>query len=164
MGLDITAYEIIERLDPQPSDDGNYGEGDRYFYVERHKRARGMQSGYYRTSGRFYNFRAGSYHGYNAWRAELSQMTLGCSPNIVWNSPKTFAGKPFVELIDFSDCEGTIGPEVSAKLARDFDKHETLARTFASKSSEDGDLFLAKYYDWQKAFHLAADHGAVSFH
>lgn len=105
-------------------------------------------------------FSAGSYGGYNQWRAWLSMLALGASPEDVWNNRKTFAGKPFVELVNFSDCEGTIGPDVSKKLAADF-------ATFDEKTREgmkDYHGYYEKYQEWRKAFEVATNNGAVCFH
>lgn len=57
-----------------------------------------------------------------------------------------------------SDCEGVIGPEVSAKLVKDFADFDERAKTRGGK------YFYALYCDWRKAFEMAADGGAVSFH
>jgi hypothetical protein len=74
------------------------------------------------------HFRAGSYSGYGRWREALSEMALGVSPETVWNNPETYEGKPFFEIIHFSDCEGTIGPELAVKLTADFDAYRDQAR------------------------------------
>jgi hypothetical protein len=91
------------------------------------------------------DFRAGSYSGYNWWREELETMARG-----------SFA---FADMIHFSDCEGTIGPVTSAKLARDFAKFQPQANARA----EDGTMFTAKYNLWRKAFETASDNGFVRF-
>ena len=71
----------------------------------------------------------------------------------------TLTGHPFVELIDFADNEGYIGPTVAAKLARDFAQHE------ASILSPEVEGWQAKLYrDWRHAFELAADNGCVDLH
>ena len=70
-------------------------------------------------------------------------------------------GLPFVELINFSDCEGVIGPKVAAKLAKDFADYEDRASAFAAKFKDD--FFLALYREWRRAFEWAADGGMVHF-
>jgi hypothetical protein len=65
--------------------------------------------------------------------------------------------KPFYELINFSDCEGIIGPEVSTKLYNDFVKFEVVAKN-------EEEYFYRKYKDWMKAFKVASNKGVVSFH
>lgn len=72
----------------------------------------------------------------------------------VWNGKAN--GEAFVELINFSDCEGVIGAEVAKKLAADF-------AAYQDKAGDKGD-FARVYASWRKAFELAADGGAVCFH
>ena len=53
-------------------------------------------------------FQAGSYMYYCKWRNRLAEMAgLGSAEAVRTNPEKE--GLPFVELIDFSDCEGVIG-------------------------------------------------------
>lgn len=117
------------------------------------------------------NFRAGSYSGYNEWRRELCLMALGVEPEVVWQNYEDYKGRPFVELINFSDCEGTIGPAVSRKLYNDFLEQETKifqasrdrghVKDFNWKESYFGD----KYTFWKEAFRVAgSENGAVRFH
>jgi len=120
-----------------------------------------LHSGLYHVFGDTYNFHAGSYGSYNRWRTSLCLAAHGTYPLIIWDNKSKYAGKPFVELIDFSDCEGVIGPEVSTKLAEDFCAHAVMARGW---NIVDRGWFLAKYEEWQRAFCLAADDGAVIFH
>ncbi len=104
-----------------------------------------------------FSFRAGSYSGYGRWREALCLLALKCEPADVWAAADTFAGRPFVELINFSDAEGAIGFEAAARLARDFRSFETQAREHAEPA------FYESYRDWQRAFTLAADEGVVIF-
>lgn len=101
---------------------------------------------------------AGSYGGYNNWRNELSIFGLGVDAKTVWANPEKYKGRPFYELVNFSDCEGTLGADISAKLARDF--WENLARA----EVECDEYFVAKYNEWLRAFEYAANDGAVEFH
>ena len=71
-------------------------------------------------------FQAGSYMYYSKWRNQLAEMAgLGSAEAVRTNPEKE--GLPFVELINFSDCEGVIGPKVAAKLAKDFADYEDRA-------------------------------------
>ena len=115
-------------------------------------------------------FHAGSYSGYNHWRerlAELAEYPLVAHPGehhkgeesraaAAW-SGKVSSG-PFYELIDFSDCEGTIGPIVAKKLAADFALYQERA------NAREDEYWRERYADWSKAFEMAADGGAVCFH
>lgn len=93
-------------------------------------------------------FRAGSYSGYGEWRDWLAKAAGFESAKEVWSNNKD---GPLSELINFSDCEGYIGPAVSAKLANDFDQ-------LTAALGDDGrsKLFAA-------AFRLAAKGGFVRF-
>lgn len=101
-----------------------------------------------------FGFHAGSYSGYNHWRADLARQF----------NPE--AGRhqgvdlPFYELIWFADNEGCIGPEASADLLDDFRAH---ADAYTPGDGGDG-WYREKYADWTRAFELAADGGLVAFH
>jgi len=174
MGLDITAHErIVLRADLdrhameqlyKPSQPWRFdwlypfpGQG------EFATRADGIVEGCYESTGEIHTFGAGSYSGYNRWREQLALM-LGTTPEAIWRDPKP---GPFVELINFGDNEGVIGPKTSAKLAADFAQWASKAETFGvGLGLAEGPWFIAKYRDWQRAFEIAARHGAgcVHFH
>jgi hypothetical protein len=114
-----------------------------------------------------HGFRAGSYSGYNWWREQLCQLALGVPPSEVWEDPDAHAGKPFLEMINFSDAEGAIGPVTSAKLAKDFAINEARLVTLAEQRIADPDereYFTTLLSDWRHAFELAAKDGFVIFH
>jgi hypothetical protein len=96
-----------------------------------------------------HGFRAGSYSGYNAWRADLQRQF----------NPAVDEDGPFFELIYFADNEGCIGPEAAKDLLEDFRLHFE-----RYMSGAHADYFTAKYQDWTRAFELAADGGLVDFH
>lgn len=64
---------------------------------------------------------------------------------------------PFSELINFSDCDGVIGPVVSKKLAGDFADFQEKADAFGS------DEFSKFYAGMRQAFEFAAQDGFVTF-
>ena len=167
MGLDISFYSNIgAAVDPALLDeDGEFidwkNEDEHvriYANDDFPERADGMTSGYYvgESNG---GFRAGSYGGYNRWRSELCVAALGCAPIDIWNGDVTEG--PFYELINFSDCEGVIGPKTSAKLAKDFADWED---KIGAMVDGDVDYFMEKFRDWKMAFEAAAGSGAVCFH
>jgi len=130
MGLDISYYRRLVPAPDAPKDE--YGEHDYMQFFTLHdgedRRAADLKPGVYSFDERD-SFRAGSYGGYNAWRSELAKFAGYESSTYVWDNREKVAGQPFVELIDFSDCEGVIGPSVSAKLARDFATFQVRADT-----------------------------------
>ncbi|OMF32348.1 hypothetical protein [Paenibacillus peoriae] len=158
MGLDITAYKRITKVEnPQFDEDGDLVDWNKQWrtdgsmkWSEQHwpGRAEGVDFDTVYSFDESYGFRAGSYSGYNWWREKLAG----------------FAGKvAFQELIEFSDCEGVIGPVVSAKLAKDFETYEEQAKQYSS-TIEAGEWWFEKYQTWKMAFEMAADGGAVDFH
>ena len=153
MGLDITAYSDITLVDE--AEDGE--EGVAFLYANRDfpNHNEGIE-GYYRY-GSEYDFRAGSYSGYNEWRRQLARLAGYASDRAVWEQPDLEG--PFVELINFSDCEGVIGPKLCAKLAKDFADFQD-----AADSVEDGLFFTELFNHWRTAFEIGADGGAVQFH
>lgn len=94
-----------------------------------------------------FEFRAGSYIAYNHWRDKLNEF----SGNVA-----------FQELIDFADNEGVIGSELSKKLYDDFRTYHNQALEF-SKTINNGEWWFKKYCDWEEAFKMAKDGGAVEF-
>lgn len=174
MGLDISYYSNIKRQ-KGGSIKTKYNRGFKYQL--------GLLRGSYEVSEKSesYGFPCGAYSTYNEWRNHLAIMAGYGSANNVWND-KTFDPSikytnprllklkklkgeeidiieitPFYELISFSDCEGVIGPEISEKLYKDFVK-------FEDKAKEEDEYFYRKYKDWMKAFKVASNMGAVSFH
>lgn len=164
MGLDISVYEKIEFVRKRRDDD-DWGEDEDLNFFENVEefadRSDGLEPGLYKISGRTDGFSAGSYSGYNEWRAELARL-VGTTPQALWKADDDGDLKaretPFYELIVFSDAEGFIGPKTCAKLAKDF-------AAFADKAAKNADPWFAdKYKDWRAAFELAANGGAVQFH
>lgn len=169
MGLDITTYSGLKRVEPQPEfEDTPDGMTRIFINPDFTERADGLQGGYY-TFDADDGFQAGSYGGYGDWREQLAEFAgyPAVEHKSAWNkSPRLLhaascwcgAIGPFSELIHMADNEGTIGPITSAKLARDFADHQ-------AKADEHHDLwFRQKYAEWRAAFELAANGGAVSFH
>ncbi len=173
MGLDISAYsKLVEAPDAEREPGGelvdynNYR--DFYFNPDFPGRERGLVEGMaYKLGDESHGFRAGSYGGYSAWREELAKLA-GYAPETRpsdeyekrfphFGSANRAGEGPFYEQILFSDCDGTIGPVVSAKLAKDYAE-------YAAKAEAVGGHFWDLYQEWQKAFQIAADGGAVSFH
>ena len=179
MGLDITAFSDLKKLDVVLDEDGEPINPETrepidydlrvYANPDFPGRADGVEDRAHYTADDSFGFRAGSYSGYNRWRDELAR--LAGYPEVTVMSygreQKThcaacWSGQegPFSELINFSDCEGTIGPVVSAKLAKDFADFQETADAFDWSCKYHNDL----YSDWRKAFEMAAKNGAVNFH
>jgi hypothetical protein len=168
MGLDITAYSNLRAVGQHEScEDENHIHA--YAYAEFPASFRGIpvlseKTGWGETplidggcyeptdTTKAHAFQAGSYHGYNLWRADLAGQ---------FNSPvnRPDPDKPFYELIWFADNEGCIGPEAAADLLLDFREH---AAIYAP--SHDREYSREKYRSWTRACELAADNGLIRFH
>lgn len=113
-------------------------------------------------------FRAGSYGIYNQWRRWLASVG-GWEPRPVRNPfgpglelnpcAGPWAGEPgpFAELINFSDCEGIIGPTFAGKLLLDFERFDEAARPGGGYSYD-------LYVSFREGFRTAAEqNGLVRF-
>lgn len=120
-----------------------------------------------------FDFEAGSYGGYGMWREQLARLAgypmvddgRPSAARWAWDHPDLAAEKPFVELINFADNEGTIGPLASRALVTDFEQWIDRAWRYqpTTEGSRDAAWFYDKYIDWYRAFTFAADGGAVKF-
>lgn len=161
MGLDITAYRGLTPVENAQDwdSDTRYDAGLVTLYPNPDfpDRSAPLLADVPYKPAEGFGFRAGSYGGYNGWRAELARLA-GYSADFHgtgWDVPES---GPFVELVNFSDCEGVLGPIVCAKLARDFAEWQ-------ERADQWGDAYWRqKYAEWRKAIEMAADGGAVSFH
>ena len=164
MGLDITAMRharlFAKDLSPEALDVLGRGPGPTPQFCYRNtafeEQADGLETGFYECDEAL-DFRAGPYGHYNRWREKLCLVMLGVEPEEVWRNPDAFKGKPFVDLINFADNEGIIGPATAGYLLADFQTHSGLA-------AEQDEWFVTLYGRFCQAFELAADDGLVSFH
>ena len=159
MGLDITAYsDLTLDLTAEMDADGYPVDWNNFVMVwdltEQEKlfpgRAGNLRQGIHSFSDN-YGFRAGSYSGYGSWRSWLAQLAGFKDAADYWNRATPEA--PFYELINFSDCEGFIGHEAAAELAKDFGAHDG-----------GGGWTGEKYLKWKEACEVAARNGAIQFH
>lgn len=172
MGLDITAYSELKKAEYGNVFDefGEIADGFVQFYVNTD--FPGRADDVIDITAYEYNdaldFRAGSYGGYNSWRDKLAEMagyskstckeygrTRESFAATIWNNPSP---GPFMELINFSDCEGVIGTTISKKLAADFSEYQSKADAHQDAH------FREKYAEWRAAFELASNNGAVKFY
>lgn len=157
MGLDITAYRKLRKADNPILDEDGYPDdykkqwlpGASMDWSESVWKGKGSpvdSKTVYEWENSF-EFRAGSYSGYNRWRSNLEK----------------FKGDvAFQELIDFADNEGVIGGVLSKKLFNDFKRYYDEAKRYSEEIKDE--WFIEKYKDWMKAFEYASDNGAVDFH
>jgi hypothetical protein len=121
MGVDVDAISKAVHVVCRGGDDCD--ETHYHFCPHPAKRREGLKPGCHIVGkgGRSFGFWAANYAEYDDWRRSLSLLALGVHPEEVWQHPRRFHGKPFVELINFPDTVGPcIGPITSKKLHADF--------------------------------------------
>ncbi len=183
MGLDVVAVSRIQRAaeqDPEDYDNIRIWK-DSFEYCE-------LEPGNWEEtdSSRSHSFRAGSYSGYNHFRDLLCRSAIGVHAAELWENIPAYLGKPFLGLIVFSDCEGFIGPKISAILHKEFVENRERCisniKDYPDLCKETGDIgfetefnitfdldqhtidwFIQVYDDFTRAFELAKDGGVVRF-
>ena len=187
MGLDISAYSNIKRSEVQDPDDYDSIRIWKQQYFPDHCE---LEEGNWEETPdtRTHQFRAGSYSGYNTFRNILALCTLGVKAETVWEAEDIYMNRPFFNLLNFSDCEGIIGPDYSASLFEDFrDNRDRFIRNLKqeidftketenplalepefiiedfSLSDMDIEYYTEIYDHWTLAFELAKDGGIVQF-
>lgn len=200
MGLDITAYSRLKHVGHCPDVEEDDHAYDPETYKTRHVRAYAYDSFPHALAGipdvRTFNgregsvfldggcyavtpetlthrFRAGSYGGYNVWRADLAEQFNPYGPRTFEHGPgldgqgyrtAPSAAGPFYELIWFADNEGTLSAQVAAKLLGQFRTHRATYVSRVGRGSADNDYDIQRYDDWTRACELAADGGLIEFH
>jgi len=147
MGLDITVYRNITPVENPKLDEYGDLEGDVFKAYANDGfpgRAEGVENGKVYGYAETFGFPAGSYSGYNNWRNNLAKLAGYASAESVWEN---VTDGPFADLINFSDCEGIIGPVVAKKLLNDFLQFDEKAKTHAPNT-----WFYDSYKNWTKAF------------
>lgn len=103
-----------------------------------------------------FDFRAGSYSGYNKFRNDLCFVANGIKDKELWASKDE--SLKFYWLINFTDCDGYIGTSYCKILYDEFVNYEDEVK---SKLNE---YFHETYDNFKEAFKLASNNGLVSFH
>ena len=163
MGLDIISISKIEKSD---NEDGFYI--DKITEKTKYNHNHNYGEGWYESGvdSKTFDFRAGSYSTYSQFRQVLSKAILGCSPETVWLKEEEMKDAPFFELINFSDCDGYMGPEVAEKLYNDFLAHAKQFVSYVYKNIDDvnsREFLTIKYDNWAKACHNAKEGGILIF-
>ena len=154
MGLDITAYKNIRIRELTKDEEGEY-----YFSNSGFKQSNMPILENKEIQIEFddvFDFRAGSYGGYNSFRNQLCLASNNISADELWKSENE--NLKFYWLINFSDCEGYIGTDYCKILYDEFIKYEKEVKEKLSIDYHD------KYDKFKEAFKLAFDNGLVNFH
>jgi hypothetical protein len=177
MGLDVTAYKGLKKLDAvfdaggEPIDPVTREPLDNVMIAfdngDFPGRAAGLEDRGVYSYEDAEGFWSGGYGRYNHWREGLAKLagyplteyqgSFGGAQKAHAAACWQGAAGPFSELINFTDCDGTIGPEVAAKLARDFAEWDERAQAI-------GGEWYEAYAEWRSCFEFAAHTGAVRFH
>lgn len=166
MGLNITAYQgLCFALDA----DQNGGEGFFSIYINPRFKLRALDLPDPCVCSKaqdIFKFRPGSYLIYGHWRSRLAEFARESSQARIKAAPPSGSDRsrdPFSELIYFPDCDGAMGPEASAKLFNDFTALREQAGAYGERIARDNN-FIELYDQFTRAFSMAAQGGAVSFH
>ena len=106
------------------------------YEVGYHERLDGLPEGVYRFDGETLGFDVGGASEYYAFLERFSSTVLGLDLGSIRKNPQAQVGSPFIELLDFSDNEGAIGPDTSRKLAHDFAQYGESLKHAASHVNE----------------------------
>lgn len=167
MGLDIFAISKIKLTGNTVNDE--LAENDINVYQDLFNRIIGLEVGIYSSTSESteHHFRAGSYSTYNGFRRDLSLAIFGVRVENIWKNVEAYEGRPFFEMIEFSDCEGIIGPVVSKKLYEDFKTHRSNMIKYCLDNFIDDEYTyeytMGTYDNFTTAFKIAKDQGIVQF-
>lgn len=162
MGLDAVAFRLATLTDEHERTDACRDNDHVLAHViddDFHRSLRGLTAGRcYRVADRAITV-SSSYSGHGQFREVLARVFYGKAPRDIWNDPEAYADRPFFELLQFADNEGTIGPLAAADLARDFAEGREQWDAALDVSEWD----RRKYDEWAEAFEAAANDGLVRF-
>lgn len=161
MGLDIVAYASVSFVDQHVGTDDRHDLINLYPNESFLSQADGMEKGRYAKCRESFSFGAGSYSGYSQFRNELAKSLGFASAESFW--VETPPSNPFTPFINFSDCEGIIGPKTSAALLKAFmDHHGTFADYISDRPFPERRLCV--YQMFLAAFAIASSaNGVVKF-
>lgn len=174
MGLDITAYGHVKLHEDQSLDQEGCEESDlslRKLWLNEHfpGRCDEFGDGAIVEYAEYHDGPSQPYGGYNRFREQLARIAGYPSKMIDENGVRSEShahyvwdnvdSGPFFEQINFADNEGTLGPAVCAKLAKDYADFQSAAD---ANTAVEG--FSRTYAKWRAAFEFAAGHGVVVFH
>ena len=112
---------------------------------------------FYKCNGKRMLFGAATYIEYGEFKNHLAKIAGFETAEKLWTS-----GVPtfFLELINFSNSVGTIGPVICQKLYSDSkDNYEIAEKYFINL--DNGEKFWMHYQNWCKALHVAKQNGAI---
>ena len=162
MGLAVKVYKNIKKID-QNSDDHDF-----IAYVDHHTwkdHIKNLEEGA-KYVGECHGTDVGYSYSTHTWfRNKLMSLVLDKEIDKFYEHIDSNLDMPFIEFINFSDCEGCIDWETSAKLCQDFiDWKERVIEEFPIKPVNiENKLFVQRYEAWMEVFELAKDNGVVVY-
>lgn len=180
MGVDIVALTNIRKVDALFDECGDpvnpvtrepYDNAWRLYHAPSYSdRADGIEDGKVYEYDASVHHASLSYGAYNIWRDHIARLAGWPKGSYEqygrnWDSYAASAWDategPLWELINFSDCEGVIGPKTSAKIAAD------LRALTVTEESFEGAVwaphFVKFYNEMVKIFEAAAGNGCVRY-
>jgi hypothetical protein len=113
------------------------------------------------------DFRAGSYSSYNSFRNHLSCALLGVTVSEAWENEETYSDHLIWDLLNFSDCEGVIGPTVSDVIHKGLvdnqSKFSSYLRSRSDVGKMDEEYYNQTYANFMDAFAFGKQEGIVIF-
>jgi len=163
MGLNVSGISNIEQT-----------EEEGLFYLEissektKYTNIHNYDEGWYdkTNESKDHVFRAGTYGGYSQFRNLVSLSIHGCSSEYIWDNEEEYISTPFIEIINFTDCEGYLGASVAEKLYSDFRVYASRFAKYVYANIEDVDDrndMIIIYDNWIKALKVAKDNGIIIF-
>jgi hypothetical protein len=102
--------------------------------------------------------------GYGVLRAMICEAVLGIKPKALWEiiyadqENYNHDENPLTYLINFSDCEGTIGPSVSKKIYKSLIENEEKISSFITDS-----WYKERFIELVEVFRVGSLDGIVTF-
>ena len=109
----------------------------------------------------------GSYSNYNTFRNILSESVLKVSAEQAWEKPSKYCKKPLWDIINFSDCDGSMDASTSSKVYKDLKKSRSLFKIYISNLNSIGEMDkeynINLYDELTRCFKLGANNGIIIF-
>lgn len=183
MGLDIGYYKLGKKVEVDDTIEtwseefyDKYGHDLIWLNNDYEMEQSDDLDGFY-SAERLGGFRAGSYSGYGQYRRTLRRLSIVAMAENKELDEKYKDEIPFDLQLNFSDCEGFIGPFSSVTLRdqyREFHgpiikdiikmaKYGVKTDIYQSISRDELEYFAEKYMDWKEAFEETSNVGVVYY-
>jgi hypothetical protein len=163
MGLDVSAFRPVQLLQEDTdvissSDMVACAGGTVKLLVEPVFSLRApeiVHGGVYRYEMHLHHY-MGAYSSYNRWREQLCAL-VGYTTPAAW-AARLNPSTPFLELVNFSDCQGVLGAACCRRLAAAFAAYQGAAVRHSDAE------FRARYNAFRQMTEFASLEGVICFH